>query len=240
MPVSGDRTILVCGSAWVLSRSCLSLSPPASTWRVLRPTDSIGTRLDTVVKSGSRIRALVASCAVDSACAAFTSALQRAGDKPLALIYVAREALSVVDSARIKSIREAQILVSPVVPRIMANAIHAALASSGRDTADVIDLTQLIKRDRVQLRILVADDNQTNQAILSQLLSSAGHTVVVASDGEEALDIFEHESPDLALLDFNMPHRNGFRGCARHSNDGSGWSPHSDDNLVGVRNPGGT
>ena len=70
-------------------------------------------------------------------------------------------------------------------------------------------MSQLVKRDRAHLRILVADDNQTNQIIISKLLSSAGHTVLVAADGEEALDLYERERPDVALLDFNMPNRNG-------------------------------
>ena len=207
-PLSSNRTILIADQASGQSISTV-LRAVGEQVEMFAPSDAIGARLEAAVSSGLEIRALVAFCAVDTACAAFTSALQRLRDRPLALIYIARGPLSVVDSARIKSIREAQVLVSPVVPRIMANAIHAALANSSRDTADVIDLSQLIKRDRAKLRILVADDNPTNQAILSQLLSSAGHSVLVASDGEEALDVFEHENPDFALLDFNMPHRNG-------------------------------
>ena len=176
---------------------------------VLHPDASLAKALDSTVSSGADVRAVVAACPVDSACAAFASARELASDRPLAMIYVAKEPLSNVDGARIRSIREVQVLVSPVLPRIMANSIHAALANSSRDNADIIDLTQLIKRERIRLRILVADDNQTNQTIICQLLESAGHSVLVASDGEEALDIFEDQQPDLAVLDFNMPHRNG-------------------------------
>ena len=57
--------------------------------------------------------------------------------------------------------------------------------------------------------MLVAEDNLTNQTIISQLLANAGHTVVLASDGEEALDLYEREHPEFAILDFNMPQRNG-------------------------------
>jgi two-component system sensor histidine kinase RpfC len=122
---------------------------------------------------------------------------------------VASRPLSVVDSARIKSFREAVVLEGPPAPRLIANAIHAAVATAGRDGGETIDLAQLLRQQRISLRVLVADDNSTNQAIISQLLASAGHTVVLAADGEEALDLYESESPDVALLDFNMPGRNG-------------------------------
>jgi two-component system sensor histidine kinase RpfC len=91
----------------------------------------------------------------------------------------------------------------------LANAIHAANAHQTRDDEDGTDLTDVLKRERRSLKILVADDNLTNQAIISQLLASAGHSVLVASDGEEALDLYEHQVPDVAILDFNMPNRNG-------------------------------
>ena len=205
---SNQRTLLIADPAETQTLSSLVVAAGEET-EVLTPSDPIGARIDALLASGIEIRALVASCRVDSACAAFTSARQRVGDKPLALIFVAKQRLSIVDSARIKSIREACVLDAPTTSRLIANAIHAAIASSSRDAADLIDLPQLIKRDRVKLRILVADDNETNQTIISQLLVSAGHTVVLASNGEEALDLYEREQPDFALLDFNMPHRNG-------------------------------
>lgn len=205
---TNQRTLLIADPTETQFLSALITAAGEET-EVLAPSDPVGARIDSLLATGIEIRALVASCRVDTACAAFTSARQRVGDKPLALIFVANQRLSIVDSARIKSIREAYVLDAPTTSRLIANAIHAAIASSSRDAADLVDLPQLIKRERVKLRILVADDNQTNQTIISQLLSSAGHTVMVASDGEEALDLYERERPDVALLDFNMPHRNG-------------------------------
>ncbi len=203
-----ERTLLICDQTVALTVAPM-LTAAGETVELLSPNDAIGIRLDALLESGVSIRAVVASCRVDAACAAFSTILQRFENKPVALIYIAREPLSVVDSARIRSIREACVLEARTTPRLIANAIHAALANGGREIADVIDLTQLIRRERARLRILVADDNPTNQTILSQLLTSAGHTVLVAADGEEALDLYEREQPDVALLDFNMPGRNG-------------------------------
>ena len=175
----------------------------------LGPADAVGPRIDALLAAGVELRAVVASCGVDTACAAFAAVRQRVGDKPVALIYFAKEALSIVDSARIKSIREAHVLTQSATPKLVANAIHAAIANVDRDTAEVVDLTQLIRRERPHLKVLVAEDNLTNQTIISQLLANAGHTVVLASDGEEALDLYEREHPEFAILDFNMPQRNG-------------------------------
>lgn len=203
-----DRTILIADQAAAQLISPI-IADAGEKIEVLAPSELIGARLDALIASGISIRAIVTSCRVDIACTAFASARQRIGDKPVALIFIAKEPLSIVDSARIKSIREACVLDSPATSRLIANAIHAAVANSSRENADAVDLPSLIKQKRVCLRILVADDNETNQRIISQLLSSAGHSVIVASDGEEALDLYERDCPDAALLDFNMPHRNG-------------------------------
>ncbi len=60
-------------------------------------------------------------------------------------------------------------------------------------------------RSRRALRILVADDNRANQLVLSRILERAGHTVQLASHGEEALDLLTDEDFDLAIMDVNMP-----------------------------------
>ena len=175
---------------------------------LVAPAASIGARIDQLKASGIAIRAVLAACPVDQACAAFNATVQRLPDVPVALIYVANGALSVVDRARVNSISGAYALQS-ASPRLISNAIHAVAAGAESAAADRVDLSMVLKRERVSLRILVAEDNRTNQKIIQQLLESAGHEVLLASDGEQALDMYESEIPDLAILDFNMPHRTG-------------------------------
>jgi two-component system, sensor histidine kinase RpfC len=62
---------------------------------------------------------------------------------------------------------------------------------------------------RHKLRVLVADDNRTNQHVLRKILEMAGHSVEVAGDGEEALDALTDQEFDLAIMDVNMPVMNG-------------------------------
>jgi putative two-component system response regulator len=61
--------------------------------------------------------------------------------------------------------------------------------------------------------ILVADDNEANLELLSDLLNEAGYTVVCAEDGRQALDVLRAQSADLALLDVMMPCQTGFAVC---------------------------
>ncbi len=59
------------------------------------------------------------------------------------------------------------------------------------------------------LAVLVADDNRTNQKVLTKILERAGHRVLLADDGEQALDVMGEEPVDLAILDVNMPGMGG-------------------------------
>ena len=54
-------------------------------------------------------------------------------------------------------------------------------------------------------RILVADDNQTNQRVTQMILESGGHVATIVGDGEAALDALERGGFDLALIDLSMP-----------------------------------
>jgi two-component system sensor histidine kinase RpfC len=54
-------------------------------------------------------------------------------------------------------------------------------------------------------RILVAEDNPTNQRVTQLILESGGHRATIVDNGEAALDALEHGSYDLALFDLSMP-----------------------------------
>ena len=54
-------------------------------------------------------------------------------------------------------------------------------------------------------RVLVAEDNSTNQRVAQLILESGGHTVTIVENGEAALDALERGSFDIALFDLSMP-----------------------------------
>jgi len=61
--------------------------------------------------------------------------------------------------------------------------------------------------------ILIVDDDPLIQAILQDALNDAGFGVVVAGDGDAALNSFALVKPDLVLLDMVMPGKNGCETC---------------------------
>ncbi|MDE2059127.1 MAG: sigma-54-dependent Fis family transcriptional regulator [candidate division NC10 bacterium] len=57
--------------------------------------------------------------------------------------------------------------------------------------------------------ILVVDDEQGMRELLTVLLEHQGYRVITASDGEQALDLVAHQSPDLVISDVRMPRMDG-------------------------------
>jgi len=66
-----------------------------------------------------------------------------------------------------------------------------------------------------RLRILLAEDNEVNQRVAVRMLQKLGHDVIVAEDGQQAIDRLETESFDLVLMDVQMPNMDGF-DATRH------------------------
>jgi DNA-binding NtrC family response regulator len=58
-------------------------------------------------------------------------------------------------------------------------------------------------------RILVIEDDADMRALLEQLLTSAGHEVVLASDGREGVDQYRARPADLVITDLFMPSQEG-------------------------------
>jgi two-component system sensor histidine kinase RpfC len=87
--------------------------------------------------------------------------------------------------------------------------IAAGVAHTG---AHVISMDNPLVRHRARvrsMRLLVADDLASNRTVMRRLLERAGHDVVFASNGEEALDIFAESDLDAAILDLHMPDISG-------------------------------
>ena len=59
------------------------------------------------------------------------------------------------------------------------------------------------------MKILIADDNPFDRLLLSKIVSNEGHHVIEAENGQEAIELFLQESPDIILLDVIMPLLNG-------------------------------
>lgn len=67
----------------------------------------------------------------------------------------------------------------------------------------------------MQSKILIADDEPANRYLFEEILSAQGYRVILAHDGQSALEEFDRHNPDLILLDVMMPKLNGFEVCRR-------------------------
>ena len=82
------------------------------------------------------------------------------------------------------------------------------LATTGRLSSAYAALgaQQVAKVTKIRgARVLVAEDNPTNQRVTAVILESGGHRATVVDNGEAALDALERGSFDLALFDLSMP-----------------------------------
>ncbi|MBK9615920.1 MAG: response regulator [Uliginosibacterium sp.] len=62
-----------------------------------------------------------------------------------------------------------------------------------------------LREDRTALRILLVEDNVVNQKVAAALIGKLGHQVVVAENGQAALDVLEQQVFDLVFMDMQMP-----------------------------------
>ncbi|WP_345795036.1 response regulator [Thauera sp. JM12B12] len=62
-------------------------------------------------------------------------------------------------------------------------------------------------------KVLIADDEQNIVISLEFLMKREGFEVLVANDGEEAIQRIRADQPDLVLLDVMMPKKSGFEVC---------------------------
>jgi two-component system sensor histidine kinase RpfC len=102
------------------------------------------------------------------------------------------------------SASQAQLFATLLPPAFSAAEAQAALAIAcgGQNNVPEPPLSLPVRR---KLRILVADDNDINQLVLTKILNKAGHETEAVSNGEDALEALDRTAFDLVLMDLNMP-----------------------------------
>ena len=129
----------------------------------------------------------------------------------------------------------AELFLSRVNEIVDFSKIDAGLKASG---PEVLDRSSLIYRALTSLRelaqdsaavtggesgsILVVDDNEINRDLLSRYLERQGHTVQVADNGRQALEMIATGAFDLVLLDILMPELNGYQ-VLQHLKQSETW-----------------
>ncbi len=94
--------------------------------------------------------------------------------------------------------------------RSLLLALHAAYAfCQDRPGHDDGDDDEQVAPVRQGLRILVVEDNVINQKVTAKILESSAYLPFIVSNGDDALDVLEHDLFDLMMFDVNMPGTSG-------------------------------
>ncbi len=117
-------------------------------------------------------------------------------------------------------------LLKPVLKADLLAAILAALSQrrTRRDENQTLVTRHTLRESVCKLRILVAEDNAVNQAVITRVLQKMGHTAVLAHNGKEALALASAEKFDVVFMDVQMPEMDGLAatGAIRESEKNSG------------------
>lgn len=98
------------------------------------------------------------------------------------------------------------VLQTPIEKGFLYNTIHASLVDARKDKS----ITRLsdYRNDSItqtRLKIIVGEDNPTNQKVIRKILEFAGHNVTVVDNGEKVLDELDASDFDLIIMDMHMP-----------------------------------
>jgi len=103
----------------------------------------------------------------------------------------------------------------PLIRSSLYNALHAAgieIIEDGK--AENYQVIADARRNASQpLNILVAEDNPTNQLVISKILEHAGHNCILVDNGQHALDTLENTEFDLIIMDMQMPKMGGIEAA---------------------------
>lgn len=78
------------------------------------------------------------------------------------------------------------------------------------------------------MKVLLAEDSRSNQMLIQAYVEEAGHQIVMVNDGQQAVDQFIAERPDLVLLDVTMPVMDGIEAAKeirKSLNNDEDWVP---------------
>jgi signal transduction histidine kinase/DNA-binding response OmpR family regulator len=112
--------------------------------------------------------------------------------------------------ARCRALGVERYLTKPIRQSQLRSAIVAALGTPATTRTRAVTSTIPKAADDRRLRVLVAEDNTVNQKLARALLERAGHHVVVAENGQVAVDLVRESDFDVILMDVQMPVLGGF------------------------------
>ncbi len=108
-------------------------------------------------------------------------------------------------------------LTKPVRPSLLLNSLHKLFSNDDRGNGDLVRPVEVRNAQhawRKDVRVLVVEDNLTNQTLIKEQLGVLGYTVQIAEDAPRALEILAQERYDVVLMDCELPGLDGYQATA--------------------------
>jgi PAS domain S-box-containing protein len=131
-------------------------------------------------------------------------------DKPIVFMFSSVDKVNVIEKT--KNIDIKLFLTKPVKMRELREALSRVSSNKYYDTHEekqVIKEEKPVEQVPSSGRVLIAEDNQINMMIISEMINKMGYTVIKAKDGKEAYNLFIREKPDVIFMDIHMPEMDG-------------------------------
>ena len=107
------------------------------------------------------------------------------------------------------------VLILDLLAYIRAHQARQPLQRAHHEAVGALEFTPAVRPPLV----LVVDDSVTVRKVTSRLLERNGMNVITAKDGVDAMSVLEEHTPDLMLLDIEMPRMDGFEVATRVRNN---------------------
>jgi len=130
-----------------------------------------------------------------------------------ATILMLSSADSANDAGRCREIGVARYLRKPIKQSDLLDAILIALGSVSLQ-ASTARASHESQSTAGGIKVLLAEDNEVNQALGVKILTKRGHLVEVVGNGKEALESLERQEFDVILMDVQMPEMDGLAATA--------------------------
>ena len=138
-----------------------------------------------------------------------------------------------VEEERLRSLRIFRHLRKPVTQSELYNAVFELLSSPAPRSDEPVQARVLTSETQTDvessdetLRVLLAEDNPVNQKVAIGILKKRGHEVVVAENGQIAVDLLEKDEFDLVFMDMQMPVMGGLEATEAIRVNESGTGRH--------------
>ncbi len=119
------------------------------------------------------------------------------------------------DARRCEAAGFAAYLARPYRHTQLHDCLAAVAANAGGKDQRILTRFSLSERQRRDARILLVEDNETNQAVALSVLRNLGYSPDLAVDGQDALERLASRPYDLVLMDCQMPVMDGYEATRR-------------------------